>query len=904
MSSPDADATALGPDRTIAALRVAVPVVVLPAGLWLAWRAAPAGWSDILATARGASPWWLLAAFAAQTLHLLGYALLFRGALQIVGVSGPALRVGHLLSRALVWTAADRVAPVGGLGGVTAVVAVMAADPEPARVAPSSSAPALALAYAIDYSVFAVLAVGTMVGLAFGHIATRGEMVSVVILCAVVAIGLVALAALARSGRVPWIKALRDALPAGAGRRSKLATPVAGCLIREIGDALTLYAACRAVGLHLPLWQGAVVYMLSGVSALISFVPQGVGVIEASATYLLRTFGYAPGPALAGTLLYRAVGFWLPIPLGGLALLLIRASRRHPVERRAVRHPRWAALVAAALTGSIGVMNIVTALVKHAPIRRRLVEDVFGTELLHAGRTLVVFIGLSLLYMAAQLARRKRRAWQFVVWALAISGLLHLVKGLDYEEALLCFSGVAFLWTVRCQFTAGHDPASLLAAARGLLLAVAAVMVYGFAGFAMLHGQFGGQIGRDTDYVTSTLTWFFTFDNSDVFPRTARARWFVESLDVIGMAAMSAALLAAMRPILQRSRPTEQEREEARAALVRYGRLDIAHFCLLDDKSYFWNASRTAFIAYKTVGNIAIALGDPITPDDEAFALAQAFIAMCETHDWRPAFYQVTPAFGRVAEQAGLSLLKIGEDALLALQAFTLEGKQAKSFRQTLSSLERQGVTARMVDLASERDALGLDLERISSAWLRAKHGSEKTFSLGYFDLDGMERHPLMVAFDAGGRPVAFESLVPMYAADGYAGDLNRCLPDAPKRIQEFLILNTARWLKEKRYRWYGQGLAPLATTGDPTPGDPPMSERAVALLFRHFNVFYGFIGLRAFKEKFGPIWESRYLAYPGLALLPKVAAAIIRADSREGLLSYLRLPVRSAESGEANRDA
>jgi phosphatidylglycerol lysyltransferase len=43
-----------------------------------------------------------------------------------------------------------------------------------------------------------------------------------------------------------------------------------------------------------------------------------------------------------------------------------------------------------------------------------------------------------------------------------------------------------------------------------------------------------------------------------------------------------------------------------------------------------------------------------------------------------------------------------------------------------------------------------------------------------------------------------------------------------------------------------------------------PLWNRLGAMLFRHGEHFYNFQGLRAFKEKFDPVWEPRYLASAG----------------------------------------
>jgi phosphatidylglycerol lysyltransferase len=54
-----------------------------------------------------------------------------------------------------------------------------------------------------------------------------------------------------------------------------------------------------------------------------------------------------------------------------------------------------------------------------------------------------------------------------------------------------------------------------------------------------------------------------------------------------------------------------------------------------------------------------------------------------------------------------------------------------------------------------------------------------------------------------------------------------------------------------------------------------PRWHRMGHLLFSHGENFYNFQGLRAYKDKFHPSWESRYLAYPGGLTLPRTLADV-----------------------------
>jgi uncharacterized membrane protein YbhN (UPF0104 family) len=296
-----------------------IPIAALGIGLWLAWRSAPVTPSQLLHLASRAQVGWLAAAVAGQILHFVGYKMLFAGALRAVGVRNSACRWPHLMPRVLAWTAADRIMPLAGLGGGAALVGLLAADAPPNRVAPSRTVAAMTLVYALDYGVFAILAVATLVPLAAAHALTRGEAIAVITLTGIVVCVAVGLALALRrwpraSGRLLRLPHFAATM---AKRRPKvLLGSVAGCLVREAGDAFALVAACRAFGVQAPALMIAAMYVISGAIALVSFVPQGIGVVEASITILLRGLGVPPGSALAACLLFRGVSFWLPIPLG------------------------------------------------------------------------------------------------------------------------------------------------------------------------------------------------------------------------------------------------------------------------------------------------------------------------------------------------------------------------------------------------------------------------------------------------------------------------------------------------------------------------------------------------------------------------------------------------------------
>jgi phosphatidylglycerol lysyltransferase len=171
-------------------------------------------------------------------------------------------------------------------------------------------------------------------------------------------------------------------------------------------------------------------------------------------------------------------------------------------------------------------------------------------------------------------------------------------------------------------------------------------------------------------------------------------------------------------------------------------------------------------------------------------------------------------------------------------------------------------------------------LAAVSDDWLREKVGAEKGFSVGFFDPAYLSRFPVAVV-ERDGRIVAFANL---WAVGGCGPsvretsgrelsiDLMRYHHDAPKSVMEALIVHTMIWGKMHGYASFALGMAPMAGLESSAVA---LRARAGTFLYEHGARLYNFQGLRAFKEKFKPVWESRYLVYPGGLRLPRVAADV-----------------------------
>ncbi len=151
-------------------------------------------------------------------------------------------------------------------------------------------------------------------------------------------------------------------------------------------------------------------------------------------------------------------------------------------------------------------------------------------------------------------------------------------------------------------------------------------------------------------------------------------------------------------------------------------------------------------------------------------------------------------------------------------------------------------------------------LREISDDWLARKATHEKGFSMGRFD-EGYLRHFDCAVVRVGERIVAFANLWTAPSAGEISVDLMRYHQHAPPGTMDFLFVDLMLWGRQHGFAWFDLGMAPLA--GLDRHPLAPLWHKVGNLVYRHSEGLYGFEGLHAYKDKFDPVWEPRYLAAP-----------------------------------------
>jgi phosphatidylglycerol lysyltransferase len=616
-----------------------------------------------------------------------------------------------------------------------------------------------------------------------------------------------------------------------------------------------LYALLPSGGPSFGLLLGA--FLAAQLIGMVSQVPGGVGIFEGVMLIELAQF-YRTEQILSALLLYRVIYYLLPL-CAGLAILIGDEVRvhRHRLVRFGAIFGNATLLIApkvlAVFTFLAGVVLLFSGATPAYPGRLAALARFLPLGVFEASHFLGSVVGVALLVVAQGVARRLDVAYYAAILLLALGIGFSLLKAGDWEEGVLLL--LLLLAFLPCRgeferrasfFEVGLSPGWTLAA----LVAVGASIWLGF--FAFRHLEY-----RDE------LWWRFALDHDA--PRFLRASvGATVTLFAIGVARL-------MQPVAPRlPAPTSLELDGVEVAIEAQGET-YPYLVFLGDKSVLWNENRSAFLMYGAQGRSWVALGDPVGPPEVAPDLIRSFLERVDDYGGVPVFYQVRGDRLHSYADFGLTVVKLGEEARVRLDTFSIEGGAHHGLRTALHRLEREGAEFRVVP-AADVPAILPELRAVSDEWLEHKAASEKGFSLGFFDEAYLRRFPV-ATIEVAGRIQAFANVWPGPKREELSVDLMRFRRTAPKGAMEGLFGQLMLWGKREGYQWFSLGVAPLS--GLPSGALAPAWSRFGSLVFRHGEAFYNFQGVRAYKDKFHPVWEPRYLAYAGVLQLPRVLADI-----------------------------
>jgi lysylphosphatidylglycerol synthetase-like protein (DUF2156 family) len=604
------------------------------------------------------------------------------------------------------------------------------------------------------------------------------------------------------------------------------------------------------------------------------------------------------------------------------------------------RHDRRVRRLAAAVIIGVGFLSLVSAM--SDPVRDRLhdLREVFPLYVPQTAAALAAIGGVALIVLARGIRRGQRRAWVVCMVLLLTVAVLHLIKGVDFEETVIALAGAVFLWLNRASFQAKTD---VLQVRKGVVIVMAAALL------TVLAGGLAVELSQTINHthLAHRLSWGQSFQASAermvgitnvALPHRIN-EFFAPTMTTATVGLVLALLVVLFRPVVARRHreavlprglpglpagplPTSNASSgegvscsgdvgltRARAILGRHGRGTLDYFALRPDKDFFfWGDTVVAFAVY---GGVCLVSPDPIGPVSEREEAWRAFRRHVDGHGWALGGLGVGEEWLPIYRATGMHDLYVGDEAVVRVKRFTLEGGKFKGLRQAVNRIAKYGYRVSFHDPATLDPAMR---EALKDVMTKSRRGDvERGFSMTLgraFDPDDagllltVVHGPAETGQPEGtlGSPVAFCQYVPAPGIGGYSLDLmRRDDGEHPNGLIDFAVVETIKELRQRGGEGLGLNFATMRAVLAGEAGEG-LTQRVQAWALKRMGDSMQIESLWKFNAKFDPDWQPRYAIYDAPENMLAVAIAVARAESFWELPVIGRFLVPSTErvGGEA----
>lgn len=522
---------------------------------------------------------------------------------------------------------------------------------------------------------------------------------------------------------------------------------------------------------------------------------------------------------------------------------------------------KWITRIIAFFVGASGIVGLISALVPSAYDRLILLREVVPMLVRLGSRTLSLLAGFGLVIIAQNILARKRRAWYLSILLLSLTLITHLTKGLDFEEAIFSAIPLFLLIRYRSIFTVASTRLNLTQIIHRVAIVVLTLLAYILLGYTLLQTQFSVRPGVknvESDYIYSTVG----VGQDSLIAETRLSKWFEKSLWIISTTGVITILLYLFGPLIDGELVTDKEVSEVRS-LAEVSPNSVGYFATMPGNKYFWNHNRTQVMAYRISGNVAVAIGEPYGPGPSEETVTE-FASFMEQRGILTAIYNAREVVMKRLKDTYKSI-KIGEEAVISTEGFTLTGSKIADVRHAVSRMMRDGVSYEWCDASTISWTYVKELDMLHANWLKKKNLPPLTFSMEYYPFDPNPSVKILIIKNLSKKIIAGMSFLPYDEGRGMALDLMLKSDLSPNGTMEAGIAEALKYFKDRGIDHVSLSLAPLANTD-------------MQIIYKHFNRLYQFKSLHKFKEKFLPQWHPKYILIDKKLSTPKAlyASAVV----------------------------
>lgn len=650
------------------------------------------------------------------------------------------------------------------------------------------------------------------------------------------------------------VKNIQNVFNTNVNRRSFWTTVIISLFIEFCG-ILHAYIAMYALGLNVSFEAAALGYTIAVLLMIISPFLRGLGAVEFTMIYIFTKFGYTHSQALALTILYRIFEFWGPAIFGLISFFWIGRKLLSRI------FPAISIFI-------LGLVNIISVITPPLMERLHLMNEILPMSILHLSKISVLILGIALLITSSYLIKGLKTAWYLALIFSVLSLLGNIVKAFDYEESIVALVTIIFLaiswkqYRLKTNFKSLHTGFSIFF---GVFFSV---LIFNFLSFYFMDSSHFGINFSWKQSIYYTLQTFLLFNESSLIAKTHFAKDFVDINFFFGFLSWILLIRAVFK--IKKYHSSEKDTMRAKEILEKYGSSSLDYFKTMADKSFFFSKHHTAFISYRIAKNFAIVLEEPVSLPTTKKAVIKEFENFCEKTGLKSAYYRVGEESMHLFEPLKKQKLLIGQEGIIDVEKFNLQGKNRKSLRNSLNALEKNGYKTELLSAPQTLDTLN-KLKSVSDEWIKAFDKKEVVFAEGKFDFETLKNQDIIVVKSPESKIVTFMNIIKDYKSEETTYDMIRRTEDAPGGSMDACIIKLIDTSKEKNIKFVNIGLTPLSGINEPDS----IAEEVIRFAYQRLKEFKQYQTMRSFKEKYADMWENKYVIYGNDMELLQLPAAL-----------------------------
>lgn len=592
------------------------------------------------------------------------------------------------------------------------------------------------------------------------------------------------------------------------------------------------------------------IFLCAQILGILSTIPGGFGVFDIIFIKLLNSY-YSNDVIIAILIIYRGLYYLAPFIISFIAFVFYRLFLMKDFFKE------FGSFISNIMVNlSIEILSILVFLsgalllfsgaIPQNILHIEILSKILPTNIIILSHLLASITGTLLLILAYGIKRRLDIAYFLTIILILLGNMFLIFKGFSYSISIILFITFIFLIFERKKF---YRKSSILNEEINLkwivLIGMVIVFSIGIGIFSFENIEYSNE-----------LWWQFTLDNE--------APMFMRASLVSVLIFICFLILRMFHPIIQIDKIKSSDVQEEIKEIVKFSKFSNSNLAFLDDKYIYFNEEKTNFIMYGKNHNRIISMGDPVGNEENLKDIIWDFYNITKRSGYNIVFYEINKENLNYYLDVGLKIFKIGEEAIVDLRNFTLEGSSQRKLRYIYNKGIKMGITFEIVKFENVKD----ELKEISDSWLKSKSGSEKEFSLGKFDEEYLSKFEIAV-LKYEGKIIAFANIWKTYGKEELSIDLMRYNNEAPTGSMEFLFISLMLWGKQEGYKSFSLGMAPLS--GLENRKNSSFWNKFGSFIFKNGGNFYNFIGLKNFKNKFNPKWKPKYIAISGNFNFPLV---------------------------------